>query len=95
MLELAQKVLETALLAAQQPFPDCGASGARRWEPRPSPASFLAEPRRCCLGERHEGKQAKRGFGLGGCLTSLLAQPFCSPCIQILAWLLPPSVIES
>lgn len=65
MLELAQEALETALLAAQQPFPDGGANGARRWELQSSPASFLAELRRCCLGERHEDKQAKRGFRAG------------------------------
>lgn len=65
MLELAQKALETALLAAQQPFPDGGASGACRWELQLSPASFLAELCQCCLGERHEDKQAKRGFGAG------------------------------
>lgn len=65
MLELAQKALETALLAAQQPFPDGGASGARRWELQPSPASFLAELPRGCLGKWHEDKQAERGFGAG------------------------------
>lgn len=31
----------------------------------------------------------REGLGLGGCLKSLLAQRFCSPCIHILAWLLP------
>jgi len=65
MLELAQEALETALLAAQQPFPDGGASGARRWELQPSSASFLAELCWCCLGERREDKEAKRGFGAG------------------------------
>lgn len=46
----------------------------------------------CCLGEQHKDKP-KEGSGLGGCLTSLLAQHFCSPCIQILAWLLTLSVL--
>lgn len=35
----------------------------------------------------------REGSGLGGCLMSLLAQRFCGPCIQILAWLLPLSVL--
>lgn len=65
VLELAQKALGSSLLAAQQPFPDGGASRACRWELQPSPASFLAELRWCCLGEHHEDKQAKRGFGTG------------------------------
>lgn len=84
MLELAQKALETALLAAQQPFPDGGASGARRWELQPRPASFLAELRRCCLGEWHEDKQAKRGFWAGW-LSEVPSGPAVlqSPCIQI------------
>lgn len=35
----------------------------------------------------------REGLGLGDCLMFLLAQRFCSPCIQILAWLLlRPSV---
>lgn len=65
MLELAQKALETSLLAAQQPSPGGGVSGARHWELQPSPASFLAELRRCCLGEWREDKQSERGFGAG------------------------------
>lgn len=42
-----------------------GVSGARHWELQPSPASFLAELRRCCLGEWREDKQSERGFGAG------------------------------
>lgn len=89
MLELAQKALETALLAAQQPFP----SGARCWELQPSPASSLAELPGVALESSTKRNEPREGSGLGGWFKFLLAQCFCRPCLQILAWPVSLSVL--
>lgn len=65
-----------------------GESSAHRWELQQSPASFLAELRWCCLGERHEEEQAKRGFMAGWLFNGSSGPVFLHP---VLAWFLPCS----